>query len=214
METLDVKLADAIKKIILESEQGKFAKYGVIQNRKLRREVTTISRMTHKNIVRYYQAWVEGASGGTESAIPEEEEDDDEQDNLVDSGDVLAADNGMDDDDDDDDENDESHGWWSDSPRNRSDLPKEMDSESRHTPSSSSSDARSVSWSDDGDPSSSLKGTTISAPENPLGKYKRTDSALSQLLQHENYQGFGVSRYMRLSASGPRSGSNSHEICR
>lgn len=28
-------------------------------NRRLRREVTTISRMYHKNIVRYYQAWVE-----------------------------------------------------------------------------------------------------------------------------------------------------------
>jgi translation initiation factor 2-alpha kinase 4 len=55
----------AIKKIILESEQGKFAKAGAIQNRKLRREVTTISRMTHTNIVRYYQAWVEGGVDGT-----------------------------------------------------------------------------------------------------------------------------------------------------
>lgn len=50
----------AIKKIMLQSERGRSAKYGSIQNRKLRREVTTISRMTHKNIVRYYQAWVEG----------------------------------------------------------------------------------------------------------------------------------------------------------
>jgi len=50
----------AIKKIILESERGVHAKAGAVQNRKLRREVTTISRMTHKNIVRYYQAWVEG----------------------------------------------------------------------------------------------------------------------------------------------------------
>ena len=49
----------AIKKIVLQSEKGRFAKYGSIENRKLRREVTTISRMTHKNIVRYYQAWVE-----------------------------------------------------------------------------------------------------------------------------------------------------------
>lgn len=51
---------DAIKKILLEPERGRFAKHAAIQNRKLRREVTTISRMTHKNIVRYYQAWVEG----------------------------------------------------------------------------------------------------------------------------------------------------------
>jgi eukaryotic translation initiation factor 2-alpha kinase 4 len=50
----------AVKKIILESERGNFAKAAAIQNRKLRREVTTISRMTHKNIVRYYQAWGEG----------------------------------------------------------------------------------------------------------------------------------------------------------
>lgn len=49
----------AIKKILLESERGRFSEYAAIQNRKLRREVTTISRMTHKNVVRYYQAWVE-----------------------------------------------------------------------------------------------------------------------------------------------------------
>lgn len=59
----------AIKKIFLEPEEvprergenismakSKLAK---MQNEKLRREVVTISRMTHKNIVRYYQAWVE-----------------------------------------------------------------------------------------------------------------------------------------------------------
>ena len=51
---------DAVKKILLEPERGRYAKHAAIQNRKLRREVTTISRMTHKNIVRYYQAWVEG----------------------------------------------------------------------------------------------------------------------------------------------------------
>lgn len=59
----------AIKRIVLESEEeegkdlSKRSKIknqrAVIQNQKLRREVTTISRMTHKNIVRYYQAWVE-----------------------------------------------------------------------------------------------------------------------------------------------------------
>ena len=54
----------AIKKILLEREDGAMAKYGALQNQKLRREVTTVSRMTHSNIVRYYQAWVEG--DGTE----------------------------------------------------------------------------------------------------------------------------------------------------
>lgn len=46
----------AIKKIFLEPEESKLA---MVQNEKLLREVVTISRMTHKNIVRYYQAWVE-----------------------------------------------------------------------------------------------------------------------------------------------------------
>jgi translation initiation factor 2-alpha kinase 4 len=48
----------AIKKIILESERGRKAKYAALQNRKLRREVTTISRMMHNHVVRYFQAWV------------------------------------------------------------------------------------------------------------------------------------------------------------
>lgn len=46
----------AIKKIILLPENSSAA---ILHNRKLRREVTTISNLTHKNIVRYYQAWVE-----------------------------------------------------------------------------------------------------------------------------------------------------------
>ncbi|OEU18923.1 kinase-like protein [Fragilariopsis cylindrus CCMP1102] len=45
----------AIKKILLENGKDKF-----LQNKKLLREVTTISSVMHKNIVRYYQAWVEG----------------------------------------------------------------------------------------------------------------------------------------------------------
>jgi translation initiation factor 2-alpha kinase 4 len=48
----------AVKKIILESERGRKANYAALQNRKLRREVTTISRMIHTHVVRYFQAWV------------------------------------------------------------------------------------------------------------------------------------------------------------
>jgi hypothetical protein len=44
--------AYAIKKIILNPTNE-------ISNRKIRREVTTISRLLHKNIVRYYAAWME-----------------------------------------------------------------------------------------------------------------------------------------------------------
>ena len=62
----------AIKKVILEREDGALAKIGALQNQKLRREVTTISRMTHPNIVRYYQAWVEGDGSSDEQAAGEE----------------------------------------------------------------------------------------------------------------------------------------------
>lgn len=55
----------AIKKVLLESERGRNKEYARLENMKLRREVTHISRMTHKNIVRYYQAWVEGAEIST-----------------------------------------------------------------------------------------------------------------------------------------------------
>ena len=99
----------AIKKIILESEEGRFAEYGAIQNRKLRREVTTISRMTHKNIVRYYQAWVEGGSSDgkakTIDAIQEES-------NVASAelGDGASS----------SDEDSDEGGWWaSASPRDR-----------------------------------------------------------------------------------------------
>lgn len=90
----------AIKKIILESEDGKMAKYGALQNRKLRREVTTISRMTHTNIVRYYQAWVEdpASTANFETPVIEEESD----------GPSSAA---------SDDESESSEGgWWATTP--------------------------------------------------------------------------------------------------
>lgn len=97
----------AIKKIILESEQGRHAKFGVVQNRKLRREVTTISRMTHKNIVRYYQAWVEGEGDQIDSELGKTGSLDDP---------VLEMIN-----DDVDEEDDESaKGWWTTAPQDRS----------------------------------------------------------------------------------------------
>jgi serine/threonine protein kinase len=44
-------------------------KQNKLHNARLMREVKTISRMTHKNIVRYYQAWVEGSSSVDESNL-------------------------------------------------------------------------------------------------------------------------------------------------
>jgi translation initiation factor 2-alpha kinase 4 len=90
----------AIKKIILESEEGKYAKFGAVQNRKLRREVTTISRMTHKNIVRYYQAWVEGATRKTDAAAWNDIEKEGEE--KAESSDSS--------------EDGENKGWWTNSP--------------------------------------------------------------------------------------------------
>ncbi len=87
----------AIKKIILESESGRFATHAALQNRKLRREVTTISRMTHKHIVRYYQAWMEGSK-----AAPGEVVSDPVKSTEEESG--------------GDSSNGSSSGWWTNSP--------------------------------------------------------------------------------------------------
>lgn len=51
----------AVKKILLEAANESLARNKLAQlaNEKIGREVTTISQLQHKNIVRYYQAWVE-----------------------------------------------------------------------------------------------------------------------------------------------------------
>jgi len=93
----------AIKKINLENEElevididtGEIVlrtnRKAIIENQKLRREVTTISRMTHKNIVRYYQAWVEGLGGENPDDIKEEKEEDEDQ-NFYQA--VISSDHG------------------------------------------------------------------------------------------------------------------------
>ncbi len=180
---------DAIKKIILEFEQGKSAKVAVIQNRKLRREVTTISRMTHNNIVRYYQAWVEG--GGREADVIEEE--DDNHEDLPDAGDVLASQDAL-----SDDENDEPGGWWMNSPDER-DLTLEMQKSSSSSTSNASSDndESTSSWSHTEPHRIETKDKDENSTTHELkrrsDKYKRTTSSLSELLEHENDHGFGVS---------------------
>ncbi|CAJ1930603.1 unnamed protein product [Cylindrotheca closterium] len=153
----------AVKKIILESERGKFAKFGAVQNRKLRREVTTISRMTHKNIVRYYQAWQEGSSGG-ENTISE---DDESLEKSIDTGKDLEQSGKISsrpkrDKGDDDQESDD----WSD----------ESDSCVRSSGSSSSSP-----WPDE-DTSSGLGAL--------LESQKLHRGSLVNLLEQENEHGF------------------------
>ncbi len=68
----------ALKFVKLESERGNKNRDKARarrENSKLKKEVITISRMTHKNIVRYYQAWIEGSGDGN---IEEEEEEEEE----------------------------------------------------------------------------------------------------------------------------------------
>jgi translation initiation factor 2-alpha kinase 4 len=135
----------AIKKILLESEKGTNAKLGKIQNKKLRREVTTISRMTHKNIVRYYQAWVEG--GDADQALDEDGEIVEDADCT---GDLLK--DKLENDSEEGGDNDQ--GWWTKPPK------QERKSSSRDGTDSSASDfddtsssPSSSSWSEDEGPS-------------------------------------------------------------
>jgi eukaryotic translation initiation factor 2-alpha kinase 4 len=70
----------AVKKILLEAEQGTNANLAATQNQRLLREVTTISSMTHVHIVRYYQAWVEGGRDASHVETIEEEGEKSESD--------------------------------------------------------------------------------------------------------------------------------------
>jgi len=96
----------AIKKVALEAEVGPFAKVAAERNRKLFREVTTISRMVHPNIVRYYQAWLEGEHFQDEVTTNDDEESNRES---ITSSKSLSL-NG--DDDSLDKELDETGTWW------------------------------------------------------------------------------------------------------
>jgi eukaryotic translation initiation factor 2-alpha kinase 4 len=99
----------AVKKILLEPERGRLGKVAALHNRKLRREVTTISRMTHINIVRYYQAWVEGSMESTPVDAIAEEDNSQEKDN-----DERSQDRSSESSSDSDDEavSDGSNAWW------------------------------------------------------------------------------------------------------
>jgi len=123
----------AVKKIVLESEEGRFAEAGALENRKLRREVTTISRMTHKNIVRYYQAWVEG--GTRTSAVSMEIEK-----NVIESGGSIDAGGS-------ESSSDSDGGLWTTSPSRDTGLASE--SEAQTDLLSSRNDDDSDSWGSD-----------------------------------------------------------------
>jgi hypothetical protein len=147
--------------------------------------------MTHKNIVRYYQAWVEGGVDGTiqEAGVIEEEDDeDDPNDNKVDAGDVLATEDG-----ESDDDNDGTGGWWTSSPKER-DLPLQMKQATEEAGSSSSSSSdSSSSWSDTDGVGAVDANSGASDSKGDFGNYKQTSSSLSDFLENENEHNFGVS---------------------
>ncbi len=47
-----------------------------MDRRKILREVTTIARLHHQHIVRYYQAWIEGTDDAEDISDDEKEDDD------------------------------------------------------------------------------------------------------------------------------------------
>ncbi|TMW60526.1 hypothetical protein Poli38472_000568 [Pythium oligandrum] len=63
----------AVKKVKLDPEDPTMKK-------KILREVKTISRMQHRHIVRYFQAWIEGDQGDGSSGSEEDSEFDDDED--------------------------------------------------------------------------------------------------------------------------------------
>jgi translation initiation factor 2-alpha kinase 4 len=156
----------AVKKIVLEPEEGRFAKYGAVQNRKLRREVTTISRMTHKNIVRYYQAWVEG--GALAPRTPSDERGDQNEGHRPDDSSSDSS------------ELDVEGGWWTNSPLDR-DVPAQMQAGGR--------EPRVASSLDDFDDRSQSSDDQIGSSSTRL-KSLHSDSMVN-LLEHENDHDFG-----------------------
>ena len=160
----------AVKKIILESERGRLANYAALQNRKLRREVTTISRMTHKNIVRYYQAWVER---GTESAIGESE-------HGVSGSDERAEVKPENDEESDDNS---SGGWWTNSP-----VESHLDTHMKQRRNREGEKKEDGSDGDDegSNSSSNVSNETNSPRESELQRKDMHSSSMVDLLENEN----------------------------
>jgi translation initiation factor 2-alpha kinase 4 len=164
----------AIKKIILESEKGRFAKVGALQNRKLRREVTTISRMMHNNIVRYYQAWVEGGTQPAAGVNPiAEEEENDEEGSLPQQQNEASIDS-------EEEEDSDECGWWTNSPVENA-LPLEM--QERFLEGQDENDSLF-----DYEDNLAAEDNTLQDSSKPLQRRKNSDSMIN-LLEQENDQG-------------------------
>eukprot|EP00743_Colponemidia_sp_Colp-15_P010346 GILK01011388.1.p1 GENE.GILK01011388.1~~GILK01011388.1.p1 ORF type:complete len:1281 (-),score=268.78 GILK01011388.1:111-3953(-) len=82
------KLCYAIKKIKLNANNPAL-------NQKILREVTLLSRLQHQYIVRYYQAWIEGAEGTTISDDDSNQDGDDSIEESSEEEDWLGADRSL-----------------------------------------------------------------------------------------------------------------------
>lgn len=59
-------------------------------------QVKTLSGLHHQNVVRYFQAWIEGSSGETQGGGDEEEEEDDEGSDVFDESSSESESEGSD----------------------------------------------------------------------------------------------------------------------
>jgi hypothetical protein len=145
----------AIKKILLESERGKNAKYAKVMNKKIRREVTTISRMTHRNIVRYFQAWMEGGDVESDGTALNGEQGQDngspDVDASIEDDTANLLKENLEEDSDNADDKIPGQGFWTRAPEEN-----DNDDDSAHSSSSwseeegSQSAIAAVGFSDDG----------------------------------------------------------------
>lgn len=111
--------------------------FGKLENIKLRREVTTISRMTHRHIVRYYQAWVEGG---------DREDEESSVDEATSTGDKESVEFPLPSGNDETSDNEESKGgFWGKRPASCKDLNNIADSDDESAWSSESDETDATS---------------------------------------------------------------------
>ncbi|GMH87525.1 hypothetical protein TL16_g10882 [Triparma laevis f. inornata] len=136
----------AVKKIKLRPEQGKWKSKFEQSNRRLRREVRSISRLESRWICRYYQGWVEG--GGKEEI--EEEKMEDSRHMYLNETDAGRSEEG---------------GWWNDDDDEDNDEDDDEDIDESYESSDSEE------WSDSSEVGvNHLKDLHASAANNPLNQ--------------------------------------------